>query len=50
AWFVGYAPAEDPKVVVVSYVHGAGSGGELAAPIAREVLTAWSSRCRERHA
>ncbi|MCA9720601.1 MAG: hypothetical protein KC468_38415, partial [Myxococcales bacterium] len=31
-------------VVVVSYVHGAGSGGELAAPIAREVLTAWSSR------
>ena len=35
AWFVGYAPAEAPRVVVaVLIVHG-GVGGKTAAPIAR---------------
>jgi peptidoglycan glycosyltransferase len=38
AWFVGYAPAEAPKVVVsVLIVHG-GVGGEVAAPIARTMI------------
>jgi penicillin-binding protein A len=38
AWFVGYAPAEAPRVVVsVLIVHG-GVGGEVAAPIARAMI------------
>ena len=40
AWFIGYAPAEAPRVVVsVLIVHG-GVGGKTAAPIARQVIDA----------
>jgi len=40
AWFVGYAPAEAPRVVVaVLIVHG-GVGGDVAAPIARTMIDA----------
>jgi peptidoglycan glycosyltransferase len=38
AWFVGYAPAEAPRVVVsVLIVHG-GVGGQTAAPVARQMI------------
>jgi peptidoglycan glycosyltransferase len=40
AWFAGFAPAEDPQVVVVVLVENAGSGGSVAAPVARQVLAA----------
>ena len=43
AWFVGYAPAEAPKVVVsVLIVHG-GVGGTVAAPLARQMIEAAST-------
>lgn len=38
SWFVGYAPADDPKIAVSVVVEEAGSGGKVAAPIARAVL------------
>lgn len=38
AWFVGFAPADDPKVVVVVLVENGGLGGRTAAPIAREIF------------
>jgi len=38
AWFVGYAPADSPEVVVVVVVEHGGQGGQAAAPIAREIL------------
>jgi penicillin-binding protein 2 len=37
AWFVSYAPADDPKYAVVVYLEKSGHGGESAAPIAREI-------------
>ncbi|WP_073234426.1 peptidoglycan D,D-transpeptidase FtsI family protein [Desulforamulus putei] len=40
AWFVGFAPANDPKVVVAVVVEKSGSGSRVAAPIAREVMAA----------
>jgi peptidoglycan glycosyltransferase len=40
AWFVAFAPANDPKVAVGVMLVGAGAGGKAAAPIAREVLAA----------
>jgi peptidoglycan glycosyltransferase len=41
AWFTSFAPATDPKIVVaVMVVNANGAGGEIAAPIAREVLAA----------
>ena len=37
AWFVSYAPADDPQYVVSVYLAKAGHGGESAAPVAREI-------------
>ena len=37
AWFVSYAPANDPKYVIVVYLEKSGNGGESAAPIARQI-------------
>lgn len=34
AWFVGYAPAENPKIAICVLVENAGFGGVVAAPIA----------------
>lgn len=44
AWFVGFAPAEAPRAVVAVIVENAGSGGVVAAPIAKEVLQAALAR------
>jgi len=38
AWFVGFAPVENPRVAIAVVVEHAGSGGATAAPIAREVI------------
>ncbi|MBI4590507.1 MAG: penicillin-binding protein 2 [Candidatus Rokubacteria bacterium] len=38
AWFAGYAPAQDPQVVVVVLAERGGKGGQAAAPIARQIL------------
>lgn len=40
AWFVAFAPAYHPKVVVAVLLVGAGAGGDTAAPVARQVLEA----------
>lgn len=38
AWFVGFAPVEDPSLVVSIIVEEAGQGGRVAAPIAKEII------------
>lgn len=38
AWFVGFAPAENPKIAVAAVVENAGGGGTNAGPIVREVI------------
>ena len=38
AWFVGYAPANAPRVAVAVVVENGGSGGKIAGPIARHIL------------
>lgn len=38
AWFIGVAPINDPKFVISIVVERGGSGGRVAAPIARQVL------------
>jgi penicillin-binding protein 2 len=40
AWFAAFAPAEAPRVVVVVLAERAGLGGQVAAPIARDVFRA----------
>lgn len=44
AWFVGLAGSERPEVAIAVVVEGGGSGGRVAAPIARAVLAAWRDR------
>jgi len=42
AWFVGFAPAENPEIVVTALVENAGEGGGVAsAPLVRQVLEAF---------
>lgn len=38
AWFIGMAPADAPRVAVAIVIENAGSGGAVAAPIARDVF------------
>jgi penicillin-binding protein 2 len=38
AWFVGWAPLEDPRLVVVVIVEHGGGGGRIAAPVAAAVI------------
>lgn len=38
AWFIGVAPIDDPQYVVAVVIEEGGSGGEIAAPVARQIL------------
>ena len=38
AWFAGFAPSDNPQIVVVALVENGGHGGEVAAPVTRAVL------------
>jgi penicillin-binding protein 2 len=38
AWFIAFAPAEQPKIALVVLVENGGHGGGTAAPIARKVM------------
>ena len=44
AWFVGYAPADAPEIVVAVLIEHGGHGGSAAAPIAQRVLARWSEK------
>ncbi|MBP1765166.1 MAG: pbpA [Firmicutes bacterium] len=38
AWFIGFAPAENPQIALAVIVENGGSGGGAAAPIARKIF------------
>ena len=42
AWFIGFAPADNPQIAVAVILEYSGStGGEAAAPIARDIMNKW---------
>jgi len=41
AWFVAFAPEENPQIVVAVFVEHGGHGGTTAAPIAKKVIEAY---------
>ena len=43
AWFAGYAPAENPQIVVVALLENSGHGGSVSAPVVRAVMEAYFS-------
>jgi penicillin-binding protein 2 len=44
AWFAGWAPAEDPEIVIVVMVEHGGGGGAVAAPIAKQILEGYFTK------
>jgi penicillin-binding protein 2 len=38
AWYVGYAPYDNPEIAVVAFVYHGGEGATVAAPIVRQVM------------
>ena len=43
SWFIGFAPADDPQVVIAVVVEHGGRGASRAAPIAGSLLAAWKA-------
>ncbi|MEN6487113.1 MAG: penicillin-binding protein 2 [Syntrophobacteraceae bacterium] len=41
AWFVGYAPADNPQIVVATIIEHGGHGATVAAPVVQKVLSAY---------
>lgn len=41
AWYVGYAPFENPEIAVAAFVFNGGEGSLWAAPVVREVMAAY---------
>jgi len=41
AWFIAFAPADDPKIAISVLVENAGFGATAAAPIARKVIDSY---------
>jgi len=43
AWFVGYAPANNPQIVVAALLEHGGHGSSAAAPLVQKVISAYLS-------
>ncbi|MGV8073640.1 MAG: penicillin-binding protein 2 [Syntrophobacteraceae bacterium] len=43
AWFVGYAPANDPQIVVGALIEHGGHGSSAAAPLVQKVIVSYLS-------
>jgi peptidoglycan glycosyltransferase len=42
AWFIGFAPASDPEIAIAVIIENQEKdGGQIAAPIARKIMSAW---------
>ncbi len=47
AWYIAFAPAENPQIAVAVFVENGGTGGGAAAPVARKIIeTALSQKGR----
>lgn len=47
AWFTGFAPYGNPEIAVTVILEGAGSGGENAAPVVRDIVTRYMELKKE---
>ncbi len=48
AWFIAFAPADDPQIALCVMVEEAGHGGEIAVPIAKQILQTFAAKLKER--
>jgi penicillin-binding protein 2 len=48
AWFVAYAPYEEPEIAVLVFVYEGGEGSETAAPVTQRILEAYFHEIKPR--
>jgi penicillin-binding protein 2 len=48
AWYVAYAPYENPEIAVVTFVYNGGEGSATALPVAKTILEAYFNEIRPR--
>ena len=41
AWFTGYAPSENPEVIILAFVYNGGEGSQVALPIVKRTMEAY---------
>ena len=41
AWFAGYAPYDDPEIVVISFIYNGREGSTVSGPIVRKIIDAY---------
>lgn len=44
AWFAGFAPADDPEIAIVVMIEHGGEGGDVAWPIAKQILEGYFTK------
>jgi len=44
AWFTGFAPYNQPEIVITILIEQGGEGSAAAVPVAKEVLDWWFSK------
>ncbi len=50
AWFAGWAPADEPEIVIVVMIEHGGSGGKVATPIAKQLFEYYMTKTRVKKA
>ena len=48
AWFVGFAPRDNPEIIVAVIVQRGGAGGTAAAPVAKEIFRVYYEKYKTR--
>ena len=43
AWYTGFAPSDDPQIVVTALVEGGGEGHAAAVPVVKDALEWWDA-------
>ena len=38
AWYTGYAPYDDPEIIIIAFVYNGGEGSQTALPIVRKTM------------
>ena len=47
--YIGFAPKEDPEIVVVTVIENVGSGSKYAAPISNKIINYYLENIRKRY-
>ena len=41
AWYVGYAPYDEPEIIIIAFVYNGGEGSQVALPIVRKTMESY---------